>query len=215
MSPTRSGAGHTAVIATVAGLVFAGFIVLTPRLTTSNSDSPGVTVAESASTSGVGLPEISDAAAAGPAVPLDIDVEIIQPEPEPEPQTETSSLPPTTPPSTMPIDPAAAGFVSMSVDAKGPRDAFATAIAVEGDEIEWRFHVENVSADEVWGVYVFLELHGPTRCEKRNLKPGEATDCWIATNAVEGTHTASAWVTAWTLDHIVADQLGYTFTVTL
>ncbi len=212
MTSEGDGVGRTVLIAVAAAVVFAGFIVLAPRLTATSSEE-GAAAAAGPAVAG-DLPNIGDTAPGSSEAPLDIEVEITQPEVLP-PGTATSSQPPTTSLSAAAPQPPTPGMVALEVDAKGPREAVGTAIAIEGDEIEWRFHVENVSETELWGIYVYLELHGPTWCEHRNLRPGEATDCWIATNAVEGDHTAAAWVTAWTLDHIVADQLEYSFTVTL
>ncbi len=195
--------GRTVLIAGVAALVFAGFLGLTPRLTGSGPENAAPTVI------GAGLPSLSDPVDTAPAEPLDIEVQIVDPE------SASPSLPPTTSVTTLAIDPGRAGFIEMGVQANGPRQAEGAVIAVEGDEIEWRFRVENIGGQELWGVYVFLELHGPALCEARNLKPGEMTHCWIATPAVEGTHGAQAWATAWTTEHIVSDQITYTFTVTL
>lgn len=212
MSRWSDGLGRTIIIAGVAGALFAGFLALAPRLTAGDTATASTTTlpAPAASTS---LPGISDPVVAVPGTSGDIAVTVTT---EPPTTTTTTTVAATadadspTTTSTPPLD----GLIELSVDARSASNAHPDGLIVEGDQIQWRFTLRNVSDEELWGAYVFLELHGPAECEDHNLEPGEATDCWIATTAVEGTHTAEVWGTAWTLDRIVMDEMTYTFEVT-
>jgi hypothetical protein len=200
------GVGRTVLVAGIAGALFAGFLALTPRLTASQVALPtATTVTGPVATS---LPGIADPVV---AIPVDVQVTVTT-----EPVT---VLPPTgedspESPGELP-DPSFGGTIQMAVDARPAGAAAAEGILVEGEELQWRFTVENTSAEELWGTYVYLELHGPASCDQHHLLPGASTDCWIATTAVEGIHTAHAWATSWTLDRQVRATIQYSFEVTL
>ena len=74
-------------------------------------------------------------------------------------------------------DPALDGTIELTVEARNADDADVDGVLVEGDGIQWRFTVTNTSDEELWGTYVYLELHGPAWCEDTNLEPGASTDC--------------------------------------
>ena len=217
MTRWSDGLGRTIVIAAIAGSLFAGFLALAPRLTASESQAaPAVTPTTSPLLATSSLPGISDPVVAAPAEPLDVEVTVTT-----EPPATTVTTTPTTVPTVTRTGPeygpveAHDGSIELEVDARSASDADAAGVIVEGDEIQWRFTITNVSDEELWGAYVYLELHGPAACDETNLEPGDSTNCWIATTAVEGSHTAEAWATAWTTDRLVMDEIFYSFTVTL
>ena len=208
------GVGRTIIIAGIAGALFAGFLALTPRLTASNSSSVTPTTAVTSTAATSALPSISDPVEAVPSTGDDFDVTVTTDATTTTAPTTTVTTAgdSTTTTSTM-VDGRHDGTISLAVEARGPRDAKEEGILVEGDEIQWRFLVTNESDRELWGTYVYLELHGPAWCDEHNLEPGESTDCWLVTTAVEGSHTAEAWATAWTLERQVAAEVRYSFTV--
>lgn len=213
MTRWSDGLGRTIIIAAVAGSLFAGFLALTPRLTASDSRAAVVTSTTQPSVVESTLPGISDPVVAVPAPSENAQVTVTT-EP-PATTVTTNASDPVATSTTVPVDPAFDGSLELTVEARTADEAHAHGVIVEGDELQWRFTLSNVSDEELWGAYVYLELEGPAWCDEHNLQPGESTDCWIATTAVEGVHTAQAWATAWTLDHIVKDAIDYTFEVTL
>lgn len=206
MSRWSEGLGRTVIIAGIAGSVFAGFLALTPRLTA--ADVSGATDTSAPPAVESSLPGIADPVIAVPDRPVDVSVTVTTAPTEGPAERGTTTT-------TLPIDPAFDGTIDLSVDARNATDADALGVLIEGDEIQWRFTLTNTSAEELWGAYVFLELHGAAWCDEHHLEPGGKTECWLATTAVEGIHTAEAWATAWTVDRIVKDQIHYTFEVTL
>lgn len=210
MSRWSDGLGRTIVIAGIAGALFAGFLALTPRITAADvAATPTTTGPTSVASS---LPGISDPVVPVPTTALDVQVTVTT-----DPVNTTTTMASDTDPTltTLPPDPGYDGTITLGVEARNSTDAHARGLIVEGDEIQWRFTLTNESDEELWGAYVYLELHGPAWCDAHNLQPGESTDCWIATTAVEGTWTANAWATAWTVDRIVKDRIDYTFDVTV
>jgi hypothetical protein len=208
MTRWSDGLGRTIVIAAIAGSLFAGFLALAPRLTASEAETAPAgsdTALPLLATSS--LPGISDPVVAVPAGPVDVQVTVTT-----DPPSATDTTLPDEPSTTTVPDPALDGTIEMSVEAS---DTDLDGVLIEGDEIQWRFSVTNTSNEELWGAYVYLELHGPAWCEQTNLEPGESTDCWITTQAVEGAHTAQAWSTAWTIDRLVKAKIEYAFEVTL
>jgi hypothetical protein len=83
----------------------------------------------------------------------------------------------------------------------------------DGEELIWRFEVRNEGSENVWGVYVHLELRGPATCGTSRLAPGESTRCVATTTAFSGSHTAWAWVTAWTRTAIIGTDLFHDYEV--
>lgn len=208
MTGWSDGLGRTIVIATIAGSLFAGFLALAPRLPASEAQ-PGGAMTATTMPVRAALPGISDPAVAVPGEPIDVQGTVITGAPTSTVPTDPTAV------TTIPPDPGFDGSIELTVEASNADDSNDTGILVEGDEIQWRFRLTNASDEELWGAFVYLELHGPTRCEAHNLQPGEYTDCWIATRAVEGTHVAEAWATAWTTDRIVKADLEYGFQVSL
>ena len=213
MTRWSDGLGRTIVIAAIAGSLFAGFLALAPRLTASESQTaqtvPDTTLPLLATSS---LPGISDPVVAVPGAPIDVQVTVTT---DPTGAADTTVPAETATTTTTVPDPALDGTIGLAVEARNADDADVDGVLVEGDEIQWRFTVTNNSDEELWGTYVYLELHGPAWCEDTNLEPGASTDCWIATRAVEGSHTAQAWSTAWTTDRLVKDKIEYSFQVSL
>lgn len=209
MNRWSDGLGRTIVIAGIAGALFAGFLALTPRLTAADVAAIPTTTASTSVVSS--LPGISDPVVAVPTTALDVQVTVTT---DPVTTTTVPLTDPTTT-STLPVDPGYDGTIELTVEARNATDARPDGLLVEGDQIQWHFTVTNDSDEDLWGAYVYLELHGPAWCDDNRLAARESTNCWIATTAVEGSWTAEAWATAWTLDRIVKDQIEYSFDVTL
>lgn len=212
MSRWPEGFGRTLFITVVAGSVFAAFLSVAPRLTAGSGDE--ATTTTGAVALATTLPSISEPVVAVPIVPSDVQVTVTSTPVRTDRPSGTTAIGPSTTTTTIP-DPAMDGSISIDVDARTAAEADENGIFVEGDQIQWRFTVTNESSEELWGAYVYLELHGPAPCDVRNLRPGRSTDCWIATRAVEGVHTAQAWATAWTLDRQVRAEISYSFEVIL
>jgi hypothetical protein len=213
MNRLPDGIGRTIVIAVIAGGLFAGFLALAPRLTASETEAaPATSTSTLPLLATSSLPGISDPVVAVPDTAPDVQVTVTT-APALAASSTTSATAPAATSTT--VVPPSDGSIELTVDARNASDADSDGAFVEGDEIQWRFQVTNTSDEELWGAYVYLELHGPADCDVHNLLPGESTDCWIVTSAVEGTHTAKAWATAWTTERIVADDLEFTFQVTL
>jgi hypothetical protein len=193
MTRLPDGIGRTIFIAALAGIMFAAFLLVTPRLTASTTADPP---ADSATTTSV-APTTTMATTTTTRA---------------EPTTTTVVSRPTTP---EPRDPANGydGTVTLGLYFEGEASRKEFGVIEQGDTIEWRLHVTNASDGTLWGVYAYLELHGPAKCEAHILEPGESTDCWVESRAVEGKHEAQAWVNAWTLTRMVKDMVFADLTV--
>lgn len=185
------GVGRTIFIAALAGIMFAGFLLVTPRLTASTADA----------TPGSGSPGETTTTSMAATTTTEVVTSTSIP------MTTTTTLPPTT--TTQPRTTADGydGTVVLGLYFEGEADGKEAGLIEHGDTIQWRLHVTNASEGTLWGVFAYLELHGPVPCDNRILEPGESTDCWIESRAVEGNHTAQAWVNAWTLTRMVKDMV--------
>lgn len=196
MSTTRlpDGIGRTIFIAALAGVMFATFLLVTPRLTASTGPSTGGAGDASTTTTGAVVTTTVAPTTTTAAVP-------------------STTLAPTT--TTLPVLPANGddGTVTLGVYFEGEGDGKEFGVIEDGDRITWRLHVTNTSDGTLWGVYAYLELNGPARCEARILEPGDSTDCWVEGRAFEGTYQVEAWVNAWTLTRMVLDTVVVEMTV--
>jgi len=210
------------VIALIAGGLFTAFVLITPRFAATGSATPRPEPIEQS------LPAAETQAAPTTTIPVTqapadgAPVEAV-------PAIPTTTLPqstapgatiPTAPerdpiemtrPSGLHYDGTLALALELSADEASPDDDTFS----RGDELTWRFRVSNVSDEELWGIFVFLELHGRASCDGSHLLPGETLDCWATTRAIDGTHVAEAWANAWTLDRQVAAALDHVFVVSL
>lgn len=197
MPTTRlpEGIGRTIFIAALAGVMFAAFLLVTPRLTASTGPGAGGTAEDTTTTTGAVITTTTAA-----------------------PSTTTVVAPATTvpvTPTTLPeaLDPAYDGTVTLGVYVEGEGEGKEFGVVEDGDTIKWRLHVTNASDGTLWGVYAYVELFGPARCDAHILEPGESTDCWVSGRAFEGTLRAEAWVNAWTLTRMVKDKAFLDLTV--
>jgi hypothetical protein len=196
MTRLPDGVGRTIFIAALAGVMFAGFLLVTPRLTASTGDQTPGAVGGTTSTSTAAATTTTTAATTTTVAAT----------------TTTTSLTTSTTEPRLPVN-GYDGTVELGVYFEGEADGKEFGVIEHGDTITWRLHVVNESAEKLWGVYAYLELHGPAACDDRILAPGESTDCWIETRAVVGSHQAQAWVNAWTLTRIVKDMVFTDFVV--
>jgi len=193
MTRLPNGLGRTIFIAALAGVMFAGFLLVTPRLTASSRDGePATTTTVPPTTTSTTL----------------------------APVTTTTTRPAVTTTTTLPVDPEAVtpengydGTVTLGVYFEGDGGGKEYAELHDGGTIKWRLHVVNSSDEKLWGVFAYLELNGPAACEDHILDPGESTDCWVTGPAADGAYVAEAWVNAWTLTAMVKDKVFVDFVV--
>jgi hypothetical protein len=195
MTRLPNGLGRTIFIAALAGVMFAAFLLVTPRLTASSAGAESA-----ATTTTTHLPVATTSTTTAPTTTTTV-----------EPSTTTMATPTTLEPRT----PANGydGTVVLGLYFEGEADGKEFGVIERGDTITWRLHVTNASEGTLWGVYAYLELHGPAPCEDRILEPGESTDCWIESRAFVGTEEAQAWANAWTLTRMVKDMVFADVTV--
>lgn len=206
--------GRTVMIAVIAGLLFAGFLAITPRLTASSKSpeagGPAVVVTT--------VPTVEEAIAA-PTV--EVPVEQSAPrgafdvyEPETVEETWDDEAPPADEPTdeTWPA-PRIDGTLDLRVEVLGPRDGKEVAILSDEDMAQWHFEVVNTGPEGLWGVYVYLEGHGPVDCDDTYLAPGATTECWASDMVWAGEQTAEAWATAWTAVDEVAAEISFAYFV--
>ena len=206
MNPKPSSVGRTVVIALIAGVLFASFLALTPRLTagsqrTAAAGSPSVvTTAPDAGRVSIWDPAVSvSTTGVLNGIGEDSIEEILV-----ERVTTTTTLPP---------GPEPDGSLTLSAELRGPRGGKETVILEDGDTVEWYFRVENSSGEELWGVYVYLEGLGHVWCDDTYLVPDGITECRATDSVWSGSNTAEAWATAWTTDHEVAAVTAYEYFV--
>jgi len=206
MNPKPSSVGRTVMIALIAGVLFAGFLALTPRLTAGSqrTEAAGppsvVTTAPDAGQVSISDPGVSVSTT---GVLDGIDEDSIE-EVLVERITTTTTRTP---------GPEPDGSLTLFAELRGPRGGKATVILEDGDTVEWYFRVENSSGEELWGVYVYLEGLGHIWCDDTNLAPGAITECRATDSVWPGSNTAEAWATAWTTDHQVAAVITYEYFV--
>lgn len=207
------GVGRTILIALVAGALFAGFLALTPRLT-AGSQAPESDAASEGSTTTVAATKdpISEPVVAIPAAEL---LDGLDEEPPTEGDTDASisTTTTTTSTTTMANGPEPDGSLTLTVELIGPREGKEQVILRDEDEVEWHFLVENSSSEELWGVYLYFETHGPVWCDATYLEPGDTTDCFASREVWAGQNTAEFWATAWTTEREVAARLMYEYMV--
>ncbi|MFH1104693.1 MAG: hypothetical protein V1757_07095 [Actinomycetota bacterium] len=206
MKRLPDGAGRTLFIAGLAGSIFAAFLVITPKLTTSGVDTVGESIG--GVPAATVTPSVTTATAATTTTPLAVTTTTTPPP--------TTTLPATTT-TTMAGEPMTPGFgydgtVRLSVTATGPPGNEWPAIR-DGDQISWTFHVTNTTDQELWGVFVWLELVGRAQCEAHHLWPMGDTDCRVTSTAQAGEQTAEVWVDAWTTSRQVRDKVFFQYRV--
>ncbi|MBM3695034.1 MAG: hypothetical protein FJW79_03755 [Actinobacteria bacterium] len=95
------------------------------------------------------------------------------------------------------------GVAGVQVGRLGPPRTF----FAPGDSIRWHFRVTNSGDEYLWGVFVYLERHGPVACASRRLPVGATTDCWAEMVALAEPGDTEVWVTAWTELRMVTDRV--------
>jgi hypothetical protein len=203
--------GRTAMIAVIAGVVFAAFLALTPRLTASQT-----TEVDTAAVVATTIPEatqnvISEPVVAVPGIdafdgfdPEPVEEEVVPEEWIDEPVDEDVASP---------HKPVIDGSLTMTVELLGPLEGKEVAIIGDEDFVEWVFRVTNSGTEELYGVYVFLEGAGHVWCGATYLAPGTTTQCSITDEVWYGDHTAFSWATAWTTEIQVATEVSYDYSV--
>lgn len=179
------GLGRTIFIALLAGVMFAGFLLVTPRLTAASRDAdPTPTTLDTSTTT-----------AATPTTTAPVTTTTVT----------TTTLPPTTTTAALPEEEGYDGRLALTIETAseghGKNEIF------DGDEVRWRFQIENLAGETLWGVFVYLELHGQAPCDQHILAAGESTECWLTTRATEGVHMVEAWANAWTTEEMVKDKV--------
>ncbi len=202
---------RTGVIAVVAAVIAFGlFVAFLPRL------QPDPVVPSAASGAPVDARPVGNTVADAIGAPAtSATTTTVSPTTTTIPVATTTTVPPEPEPSPYQVDPppgvdAAVGF---TVSIGNGHDGKEAVLITDGDLLTWTFRVTNEGSEYLWGVYVYLELHGPVQCDTTRLAPGQSAECIIQTTAQEGRHDAWAWVTAWTSDAMIGTDLRYTLAV--
>ena len=204
MNRLPDGAGRTLFIAGLAGSIFAAFLIVTPKLATGGADVVGESIG--------GVPAATVAPVTTTTAATTTSALAVTTTTTPPP---TTTLPATTTTTIAgePMTPAFGydGTVRLSVTATGP-PGNESAIR-DGDQISWTFQVTNTTDQELWGVFVWLELVGRAQCESHHLWPMGDTDCRVTSTAQAGEQTAEVWVDAWTTTRQVKDRVLFHYRV--
>jgi len=199
------------MIAVIAGVIFAAFLALTPRLTASQT-----TEADAAAVVTTTMPEATQNAISEPVVavpgidaldgfdPDPVEDEVVPEEWIDEPADED------VPSANAPV---IDGSLTMTVELLGPLEGKEVVIIEDEDSVEWVFRVTNSGTEKLYGVYVFLEGAGHVWCDATYLAPGTTTQCTTTDEVWYGDHTAFAWATAWTTEIQVATEISYDYSV--
>jgi hypothetical protein len=199
--------GRTAMIAVIAGVLFAGFLALTPRLTAGTQEAAGPAVVATT------VPAVSQSVVADPVVAIptsafdgwDRDVEA--PEATVEVEEDWTDDEEDWTDERAEDD----GSLTLAVELRGPRDGKETVIISEGDIVEWFVRVSNTSGEKLWGTFVYLEGAGHVICPSTRLEVDAHMDCTVHDNVWGGEQTADIWATAWTTDRQVATSVAYDY----
>lgn len=202
--------GRTAMIAVIAGVLFAGFLALTPRLTAGSQQPSGPAVVTTT------VPAVSENAVSDPvvAIPATAASSFDGWDQTPEPAAATVDADEDWTDDDTSNDRAEDdGSLTLAVELRGPRDGKETVIISEGDTVEWFVRVTNTSGEKLWGTFVYLEGAGHVVCPGTRLEVGAHMDCTVHDNVWSGEQTAEIWATAWTTDRQVATALDYDYYV--
>jgi len=187
------------MIAVIAGVVFAAFLALTPRLTASQT-----TETDTAAVVATTVPEATQNVVSEPVVAVPgidafdgFDSEPVEDEDVPNAN-----------------QPVIDGSLTMTVELLGPLEGKEVVIIEDEDTVEWVFRVTNSGTEKLYGVYVFLEGAGHVWCDTTYLAPGTTTQCSTTDEVWYGDYTAFAWATAWTTEIQVATEISYDYSVT-
>lgn len=208
MKHLPDGLGRTAFIAGLAGSIFGAFLLVTPQLAANGTSTAGESIGAVPATA---VPETTTAV---PPTTTTV-APTTTSAPATAAPTTTTSVPGT--PGTFvgeePMIPELGydGSITITASVSGPLSG--DGAISDGDEVTWQFHVVNATDDELWGVFVWLELEGRATCGEHHLLPNAATDCYITATAQAGDHIAEAWVNAWTTSRQVKDKVFYTYRV--
>ncbi len=187
-----AGTGRTLFIAALTGAIFAGFLLVSPKLSAVGTDAGTTSTTPPAPTTSTGPTSTTAPAAATSTTTLASKATI----PYEEPMTPRYGYD---------------GSVALSVVYTGTNDD--PALLVDGDRVRWHFDVTNQTEERLWGVFVWLELVGRAECDGHRVDPGRTLHCSISATAVAGDHVAEAWVNAWTSTRQVKDRVFVPFHV--
>ena len=154
-----------AVAVAVAVVAFGLFVALLPRLQPDRVVSSG-TEDGTVDARPVGNTTVETPSPAVTAAPTTTTVPATTTTVAPEPEVSPYVIP--APPG---VD-AALGF-TVSID--NGREGKEAALIADGDPLTWTFRVSNEGSEYLWGIFVFLELHGPATCETTRLAAGQST----------------------------------------
>jgi len=196
MTTQKDGVGRSALIAIVTGTLFAGFVMIAPRLvasTQSTGDRPSLAPMVAAAH----MTRIVHDSSQGPAT---------------TPTTAPESTPTTEAPRPRVVGGVEDGSVELTASPAPPRDGKGSEVIRDGDEVAWTITV-TATNDELWGIYVFLEGAGHAPCDSKHLEAGESATCLVSDRVYTDDTGAEVWVDAWTADRWVTDTIFPQFTV--
>lgn len=208
MKRLPDGVGRTLFIAVIAGGIFAVFLMLTPKMTTSVGDVATAAVAggDQATTTTDEVPPSTPTTLTVPtsttlATTTTTVVATTTTEPEPgeiwEPMTPEFGYD---------------GTVRLTLHFEGAHGE-ALPIMTDFDTVVWRLHVTNTTDQELWGVFAWVERAGRAYCDDHHLYGFGETDCWVSSTVYADDWVVDAWVNAWTTQRQVKDRVSLPLTV--
>jgi len=224
MKPNGENLGRTVLIAVIAGVLFAGFLALTPRLTAGSQP-------EEVGPAAVPATAPADPVQEAPGLDgFDTSEDVVEETHEPEPAP--ADCPPcececandeweedeewageerdddcwsddTCNDSNGDHETVFDDTLALAVEVFGEADGKESVILRDFDAARFQIRLDNTSDEELWGVFAYLEGYGPISCMESHLDPGEHTACTVTDTVYSGTHTGEVWANAWTTQHQV------------
>jgi hypothetical protein len=216
MRSTNDSLGRTVMIAVIAGVLFAGFLALTPRLTAGSQTEDQIGPA-AVDAPGMAETAVSDPIVAIPGVAFDgFDGGNSYVEQEADDGTDWSEDESSGDDEWADEDDSETvfdGSLGLTVEVFGPSDGKESVILNDYDIARFQITVDNESSEELWGLFVYLEGYGEVECGTSHLTAGDRVDCVAYDVVYSGTDTAEVWANAWTSEHQVGVEVAHDFYV--
>jgi hypothetical protein len=200
----KDSVGRSALIAIVTGALFAGFVMIAPRLVASTQSAPSE-------------PSLAPMVAAAHMTRIVHDLPndpatTSTTAPEAPATTEAPSHTTTTEAPRPRVGGVPDGTVMLAASIAPPGDGKEAEVIRDGDEVTWTIRV-TATDDELWGIYVFLEGTGHVPCDTKHLEIGETATCVASDRVYDDEAQGEVWVDAWTADRWVTDTIFPEYTV--
>ena len=209
MDEHRAGSKAGMVAAIAAGLLFAVFLMILPRLGAGGEE--GTVAADLA-------PGIAEPASnpGSPVAPADTTAATLAPTSSTTPTTTSASCCPNgaelvpnegASPFVIPAPPGEDADLDLAVSVEAGGEEKESPMMFDGDDLTWTLRVTNAGEEYLWGVYAHLEGHGRMTCDHRRLDTGETALCTATTTGVAGERVGWLWATAWTTTSIIGTDV--------